>query len=137
MNWEMLRLAADHIEKDPSSFDMDHFGFAFGCGTVSCCGTVACLAGHIVWANDPDEFESLVNGGRSYRIEERACELLGIEIDPSDFYDLFYGGDLSFDCFNHNKNKVPAAIRWMADTHTASWEAAAEAVGFTDKGDVL
>lgn len=124
MNWEMLRLAADHIENDPNAFDMEIFGFRRGCGAVGC------VAGHIVWANDPHEFMGLIIDDEDgmNRIEPRAYELLGI-CDMKGYH-LFYGGSFSLGVFNRNKAKVPDALRWMVDNQRIDWPAAAKAVGF-------
>jgi len=123
INWEMIRAAADHIEKELSAFDMSDFGSTRGCGTVGC------VAGHMVWANDPEEFATLVGDARLQpRIETRAYQLLGVED-----YHLFYGGNLSFEYINENKTKVPAALRWMAANERIDWSAAAEVAGFTDR----
>ena len=122
MNWDMLRLAADHIEKDLNTFEMDDFGHFDSCGTVGCVG------GHIVWANDPDEFAKLIGYGD---IEGRATQLL--DTDEGISGSLFYGGPLQFQYINDNKDKVPAALRWMADNKVIDWVAASNAVGFVDR----
>jgi len=119
INWELFRLAADHIEKDFESFDMRTFGYNTHCGTI------ACFAGHVVWANDPDEFLRLVQNEDGNGIEAKAKKLLRTT-NP----DLFYGGDLLFDQIRANKAKVPAALRWMADNRSTNWRAAAVSVGF-------
>jgi len=124
MKWELLRLAAEHIERDFRTFDIEVYG------QRTACGTVACVAGHILWASDPQGFFDAIKGIGD-DVEDRATALLAPD-DRSQhediLYYLFLAHPLDFDEINQKKRLVPSALRWMADNRSFDWRAAFEAV---------
>lgn len=115
-----LERAADHIEANIKAFDMEDWA------RKTACGTVACFAGHIVWANNPEAFVKAVESGDTYGIQYLAADMLGIMARHAK---VFHSNDWVTD----NRELVPAAIRWMAEHDILDWQVAGQAVGF--KGD--
>jgi hypothetical protein len=105
-DWDLLRKVADRIERE-NRFDMGTYGRKDGL-----CGTVACVAGHIVWMTEPGEFEKAIfRGFYSRDIHSTATDKLNISDNEAD--ELF-----------------AAALRWMSDNECLSWDKAGPAVGF-------
>jgi hypothetical protein len=120
-DWDLLRKVADRIERE-NRFDMGTYGRKDGL-----CGTVACVAGHIVWMTEPGEFEKAIfRGFYSRDIHSTATDKLNISDNEADELFAPTGG---VDINNH-KNLVPAALRWMSDNECLSWDKAGPAVGF-------
>jgi hypothetical protein len=123
MNTELIRRVADRIEQMPSTFDMTTFA------EVNSCGTIACVAGHVVWMEDPVFFNEWTNGsplGTVETIGRRAQKLLEISYHERD---QFFAPNGLLEQINEHRNKVPAMLRWMADNDYLHWPSAANAVG--------
>lgn len=124
IDYNVLRRAADHIESHLESFDIRDWG------NRTSCGTTACVAGHILWHHDPERFELVCTYSSSTISDEAALLLEPTDTQFNVIDHFFYGGGLPFDIINDNRDKVPTALRWMADNESLSWIDAAEAVGF-------
>jgi hypothetical protein len=131
VNWTELSRMADRIESD-NRFNMSTYGGSAHGDDL--CGAVACLAGHIVWANSEETFKQFLQAQYKFDVEfphmfEIARGILNIDTEAASH--LFVPHVMVIRDINKNKELVPAAIRWMVDNKCLRWDKAGDAVGFT------
>lgn len=122
-DWNLLRRVADHIK--PDNFDMQTYAEQTGCGTV------ACVAGHVMDVTHPDLFRDAVSQGKVNGVWPiLAQKKLGI--NDNDRRELFLASKsrLSMKQINNNSHLVPDALHWMADNERINWNEAFEAIKF-------
>lgn len=109
VNKTLLHKIADAVEKErvgDRKIKHDQMAWGFVSDGNEPCGTHACVAG----------FACLIEDGRiDYNVKYRGSELLGLDYEESEHL-FYYVGYV-----NSNRDLVPDALRWMAESGEIDW----------------